>query len=103
MAGNLFYSCGCAGEGGGIFLCRETETVGKLETLALAPLPGANYHCFYGKFLYSTWNIAGKGGGAAAFRINENGSLEFLNKMSSEGKAPCYTTVSADGRFNIYR
>ena len=99
MGGDLFYSCGCAGEGGGIFLCRETETAGKIETLALAPLPGANYHCFYGKFLYSTWNVAGKGGGAAAFRINEDNTLTELNRMESCGVATCHVTTSPDGAY----
>lgn len=99
MAGDLFYSCGCAGEGGGIFLCRETETAGKIETLALAPLPGANYHCFHGNFLYSTWNVAGKGGGAAAFRINEDNTLTELNRMEACGVATCHVTTSPDGAY----
>ncbi len=98
MAGNLFYSCGCAAEGGGIFLCRESDSAGRIETLALAPLPGTNYHCFYGKNLYATWNVAGKGG-AAAFRINDDRTLTELNRMESCGAAACHVTASPDGAF----
>ena len=100
MADRLFYSCGCANENGGIFLCREDGT-GVITTLALAPLPGANYHCFSpdGKYLYATWNIPRKGGGVAAFRINDDRTLTEHNRLEANGTAVCHVATSPDGTF----
>ena len=49
--------------------------------------------------MYATCGNGEETPGCAAFRINDDGSLAFLNQLSSEGKAPCYTVVSADGKF----
>ena len=97
---NYFYlvaksSC----ERGGIYQYREEEN--NLKELSFAPLTGCNWISPSpdGKYMYATCGNGEETPGCAAFRVNEDGSLEFLNKMSSEGKAPCYTVVSADGKF----
>jgi 6-phosphogluconolactonase len=56
------------------------------------------------KHLYAVNEIsefAGKKSGAiSSFAVNQtNGELRFLNQQSSLGGAPCYVTVSDDGRF----
>ena len=84
---------------GGIYQYRENQ--GVLEELSFAPLTGCNWISPSpdGKFMYATCGNGEETPGCAAFRINDDGSLTFLNKMSSEGKAPCYTVVSANGKF----
>lgn len=100
MKKDLFYTCACSPEAnGGLYLYRE-NVGGHVEQLAFAPLPGTNYLCYSpdGSRLYATWN-EGKTGGIAAYRLNEDGSLVFLNRAESMGAAACHLTTSPDGRF----
>jgi len=60
------------------------------------------------KYLYAVdeiknfGGIAGKGGAAYAYAINQNsGELTFLNKQPSMGAFPCYITSDAAGKFII--
>lgn len=39
------------------------------------------------------------GGYVSAYRINKDGSLQFLNKQASHGADPCHVDVSPDGKF----
>ncbi len=97
---NEFYLCACSEkEDGGIHLFRETGK-GVPEKLAFSPLANTNYLAFSPdrNYLYATCSVAGEGG-VAAFRIKEDKSLEFLNKMSAGGKASCYVICSPDGKF----
>ncbi len=96
-----FYVCACdPGEFGGIYRYDLSES-GKMTQLGFSPLPGTNYLCFSPdrNTLYATLNTAGGEGGAAAFRIQEDGALVFLNSMESLGRAACHVTCSPDGRF----
>ncbi len=58
------------------------------------------------QYLYATderkdWQgIGGNGGGVCAYRIHqEDGSLQFLNAVSSAGAYPCYIAIDATGRY----
>ena len=58
------------------------------------------------KFLYSTDErkdlngVYGNGGGVCAYKVNQSdGSLEFLNEVSSAGAYPCYIAIDAGQRF----
>lgn len=86
-------------ERGGIYQYRENN--GVLEELSFTPLTGCNWISPSpdGKYMYATCGNGEETPGCAALKINDDGSLTLLNKMSSEGKAPCYTVVSADGKF----
>lgn len=97
---NCFYLVGKSScPRGGIYQYREKD--GGLEELSFAPLTGCNWISPSpdGKYMYATCGNGEETPGCAAFRINDDGSLAFLNQLSSEGKAPCYTVVSADGKF----
>ena len=39
------------------------------------------------------------GGSVAAYRINRQGGIEFINKQTSHGNGPCYVDISADGKW----
>lgn len=97
---NYFYLVGkssCAK--GGIYQYREEN--GALKELSFAPLTGCNWISPSpdGKYMYATYGNGEEEQGCAAFRTNDDGSLVFLNKLPSEGKSPCYTVVSANGKF----
>lgn len=55
------------------------------------------------KYLYAVSEVrseAGRSGGAVlAYRINKNGSLDLINRQSSNGDGPCHVDVSPDGKF----
>jgi len=43
-----------------------------------------------------------KAGSVSSFRINKsNGALTFINKISSEGGAPCYVSLSSDASLSL--
>lgn len=54
-------------------------------------------------FLYVVTRASEKvepsGGYVSAYKIRENGSIEFLNKQISNGADPCHVDVSPDGSF----
>ena len=84
---------------GGIYRWKLDET-GHPVQLGFTPLAGANYMAFSpdGQTLYSTGNRQQQGS-AAAFRIHDDWSLEFLNQLPSEGVSTCYIIPSPDGKF----
>ena len=97
----LFYLCACSSnEKGGIYRYSISEN-GAIAEQGFTPLAECNFICFSPdrKFMYATTNPAETGGGAAAYKILPDGSLEFLNSLSSRGKAACYLTCSPDGKF----
>ena len=97
----LFYLCACSSnEKGGIYRYSISEN-GAIAEQGFTPLTECNFICFSPdrKFMYATTNPAETGGGAAAYKILPDGSLEFLNSLSSRGKAACYLTCSPDGKF----
>ena len=100
MSETYFYLVGRSScSRGGIYRFRENN--GVMEQCSFAPLQECNWitRSPNGKYLYATTRNSMEDQGCAAFRILENGDLEFLNYVSSEGQAPCYTVVSPDGKF----
>lgn len=53
------------------------------------------------KILYSTVIVdpAEKTGGVAAYRIKADGSLEFINELSSEGVSTCHLAAAPGGKY----
>jgi 6-phosphogluconolactonase len=55
------------------------------------------------KFLYvvnrAPQSVEPSGGYVAAFRIEKDRSLAFINKQLTHGDGPCYVEVSSDGKF----
>lgn len=43
--------------------------------------------------------IHGNGGGIAAYAVDENGQISFLNEVSSAGAYPCYIVVDSQRRY----
>jgi len=46
------------------------------------------------KFMYSV-SESDKGSSVLSYAVNNNGSLDFLNKVSSNGKGPCHVQLNA--------
>ena len=97
----LFYICAMTPED-----CRGGILGYKLDGNAVCaeqfhmPFCGCNYLAYStnGQVLYSTCIIDGAGG-AAAFKIKADGSLEYMNKLPSEGKSTCYIIAAPGGRY----
>lgn len=90
----------------GISLCSLDTVTGNLEEVRL--FKGIDNPNFVRlspdrKYLYATTRgpLAADpdGGSVTAFRVRDNGELQFINKRSSHGDDPCYADVSADGRW----
>jgi 6-phosphogluconolactonase len=100
MSENYFYLIGRSScPRGGIYRFRETQN--GMEQCSFHPLRQSNWMTRSpdGKYIYATSRNSPEDQGCAAFRVLENGDLEFLNYETSCGKAPCYTIVSPDGKF----
>jgi 6-phosphogluconolactonase len=52
------------------------------------------------KFIYTTTSgmSDSKNGGVAALKINDDGTLTFINKQSSEGINPCHVNIDTTGK-----
>ena len=101
MSDKLFYLCGMTPEdcSGGIYTYKLDEA-GKPLQLFKHPFCGCNYLAYSvdRKILYSTCIIDGKGG-AAAFRIAADGSLEYINKLPTNGESTCYIIAAPGGKY----
>ena len=95
------------GEGGVASFCVD-ENTGNLQIInRAAPTVNAGGLCISadGRFAWSTDErkdrdgYHGSGGGVCAYRIEEDGSVTFLNSVSSAGGYPCYCTVDSGNRF----
>ena len=96
-----------AGEGG-VASFRMDERDGRLQLInRAAPTVNAGGLCITSdyRFAYSTDERKdidghhGSGGGICAYRIEDDGSMTFLNAVSSAGAYPCYCTVDSKSRF----
>ena len=56
-------------------------------------------HFLYCVMETTKYNCDIAGGGVAAFHINEDGSLKFLNQQPTYGDEPCYLSVDKQNRF----
>jgi 6-phosphogluconolactonase len=104
-AGDLLVYIGTYTEGKskGIYVCRlsadgsatEPKLAGEAKNpsfLAIHP----NHHFLYAVNEIDTFD-GGHAGGVSAFSIAPDGSLGFLNQVSSGGSAPCFVTVDRTG------
>jgi len=75
-----------------------------IEEIGSYDIANASYLCFSPnrKYLYTVAeadNYQGQpGGGIAAFAVENNGSLRFINDCSTGGASPCHLSVSPDGK-----
>ncbi len=101
MDKQLFYVCAMTPEDcrGGIFGFILDEKRVPHAQFHL-PFCGCNYLAYSvdRRYLYSTCIIDGAGG-AAAFRIQADGSLELLNKLSTLGRSCCHLTAAPGGKY----
>ena len=94
-----FYIAGCSQEiDGGIYLYRRESGKSRLESFT--PIAGANYLVFAGdrRTLYASGADAERNGYVAAFRVDADGGLSPLNRVSTDGTACCHLCVSPDGK-----
>lgn len=91
---------------GGIKTFRASA--GQFEQIAtISPDVNAGIICVSSdkKYLYATderkdWGgIQGNGGGVCAYKIENDGTLTFLNEVSSAGAYPCYIAIDAANKF----
>jgi 6-phosphogluconolactonase len=90
----------------GIYLCSFDFSTG--EIALLNTFKGIDNPSFLKispnrNFLYavtrSSEKIEKSGGFIQAYKIDQNGNLEFLNKQISNGSGPCHVDVSPDGNY----
>jgi 6-phosphogluconolactonase len=100
---NIFYAGGY--KKADIFCLHRCEySGGAMKVLSSYEIENASYISIAPnkKYLYAvieTDKFNGKpGGGVAAFAIEENGELRFINNAPTEGAHPCHLSVSEDGR-----
>jgi len=99
MKSQEFYLAACANTPqGGIY--RYVMDQGRPRQLGFNQLNSANYLAYSPdrKFLYSTCAI-GDNGGVAAFKINDDNSLTFLNSMDAKGLSSCFLCTDPSGKF----
>ncbi len=94
----------------GIEAYRLQPEAGKLQFVKIFPgIRNASFLRFSanGRFLYavnelSEWHQR-PSGAVSAFAVDpQNGDLHLINQVSSQGRAPCYLTVSANGHFVLF-
>lgn len=89
----------------GIYLVETDSLTGELKELDAYEAQNPSYLAISKdkKHLYcvlETSKTDGKyGGGAASFRIKEDGTLKFLSKAHTGGTSPCHLTAGSDDRF----
>ncbi len=95
-----FYLCAMTQDASGGIYRYKLNAEGQPVKLAYSPLTGSNYLAYSldRQMLYSTCIIDGAGG-AAAFRIRADHSLEFINQLPSCGKSTCYIVAAPGGKF----
>lgn len=90
----------------GIYYCRFNSTTGSLtlvQTFKATDNPSFLKISPDRNYLYAVTRpakaIEPSGGFIQAYRIMQNGSLQFLNKQVSNGDDPCHVDISADGKY----
>lgn len=101
IAKQQFYVGTYTSEGSkGIYLCNfdnVTGAISLLDTFEGIDNPSFLKTSKDKRFLYSV--TEGQEGYVAAFQIDKNGKLIFINKQVSNGTGPCQVDVSRDGKF----
>lgn len=90
----------------GIYLCQFDNSSGEISlNRVFKAIDNPNFlkKSRDGKFLYSVSRapeaVDITGGAVVAYRIKNNGDLEFLNKQITHGKDPCYIHISHDNKW----
>lgn len=87
-----------------LYSCIYNTSDGTLEIQTSYEIDNASYLCFSpnGRYLYSVLeekNYKGRSGGAvAAFAVEGEGRLSYINEGFTDGSSPCHLSVSADGK-----
>ncbi len=90
----------------GIYLCHFDDSTGEISLEKI--FKGIDNPSFLKvspdkKFLYAVTrapaDIEASGGYVNAYRIQQNGDLQFINKQVSNGSGPCHVDISSDGKF----
>lgn len=82
----------------GIYKLLFNQKTGELSNLQLAVATENPSFIAYSpnkKYLYAVSESLG--GSVSAYKIQENGLLKFLNKVSSNGKGPCHISINKTG------
>jgi len=91
------------GKADGIYVCKMDDKTGKLTYLSTAPdVINPSYLTVHptGQFLYAVNEIGNPEGFISSFKIDsESYELTFLNKVSANGKAPCYISMDQSGQY----
>ena len=91
------------GEGSGISTCTVNTETGEMKLLhVFEKAINPSYLAVHpnGKYLYAANEIGGeKPGYASAYKILENGQLEFLNEKYTGGDYPCHISISEDNKY----
>ncbi|MCL4545539.1 MAG: lactonase family protein [Chloroflexi bacterium] len=105
------YTRGSAGDGSsseGIYTFRLDEATGALDPVGTARnVTNPSFLALHpsGSFLYAVSEMGGEGserrGGLAAFRVETNGRLTYLNTESTRGNGPCHVSVDSSGRWAL--
>ncbi len=90
-------------ESKGISTCTVNTETGEMKLLnVFEKVIDPSYLAVHpnGKYLYAANEIGGdKPGYATAFKILENGQLEFLNEKYTGGDYPCHISISSDNKY----
>ena len=104
----LFYVGGYKGKDSQcLHLCEYRTQEAAIEILESYEIDNASYLCFSHdrQYLYTVIEVGNYkghlGGGVAAYAIEKDGMLRFINEVFSEGADPCHLSVSPDGK-NLY-
>jgi len=102
----LYVGTFTGGESEGIYLCNFDAETGKLKPgMTFKGIDNPNFLKISPdkKYLYAATRppaiIEKSGGYINAYKINQKGELQFLNKQVSHGSDPCHVDISADGKF----
>lgn len=98
--GDFYVAAMSSNPDGGIYRL-ALDAHGVPEQRGFTPLPNAGYLAFARnrQRLYATCAVAEGVGGCAAFRVEPDGSLAFLNQAAADGPGACHLAADAAGGF----
>ncbi|KAA1037729.1 lactonase family protein [Macrococcus equipercicus] len=87
------------GEGKGIYRFTVNEEAKKIETVETAfEVPASTYVVKHGDYLYGIKKEDDKAG-VAAYKIGEEGQLEYINDCRESAESGCHIWVTDDGKY----
>ena len=87
-----------------LYVYNHTSPEMDIEELYSYEITNASYLCFSPnrQYLYAVIEVESyknrAGGGVAAFAVEDDGQLRFINDRFTEGGSPCHLSVSPDGK-----